>query len=199
MFSIKGGSCLIPRGNLQWGNHWRLFIRRMMKHGWTDKAWNGNLTTIYIYIYVDGILPKGPYPPCLRMADRVLLTEYPRCIQVQSFDMKLHQSKLSWMGLCKRGVTALHKCCNYSSFTQMYSYLLCLFKYKMWLPYSILNGFCLVTLYGITDLGQLLLRLWLDAWWHQAITWTKVDLSSMGSTPEGNFTGNVALYEFENH
>ena len=28
---------------------------------------------------VDSILPKGPYPPCLRMADRALLAGYPRC------------------------------------------------------------------------------------------------------------------------
>ena len=27
---------------------------------------------------VDGILPKGPYLPCLRMADRALLAGYPR-------------------------------------------------------------------------------------------------------------------------
>ena len=27
---------------------------------------------------VDGILPKGSYPPCLRMADRALLAGYPR-------------------------------------------------------------------------------------------------------------------------
>ena len=27
---------------------------------------------------IDGILPKGPYPPCLRMADRALLAGYPR-------------------------------------------------------------------------------------------------------------------------
>ena len=39
---------------------------------------------IYIYIYIyrererEGILPKGPYPPCLRMADRALLAGYPR-------------------------------------------------------------------------------------------------------------------------
>ena len=26
----------------------------------------------------EGILPKGPYPPCLRMADRALLAGYPR-------------------------------------------------------------------------------------------------------------------------
>ena len=29
-------------------------------------------------IYIEGILLKGPYPPCLRMADRALLTGYPR-------------------------------------------------------------------------------------------------------------------------
>ena len=28
--------------------------------------------------YIDGILPKGPYPPCLRMADRALLAGYHR-------------------------------------------------------------------------------------------------------------------------
>ena len=31
--------------------------------------------------YVEGILPKGPYPPCLRMADRALLAGYPRCVR----------------------------------------------------------------------------------------------------------------------
>ena len=29
-------------------------------------------------VYIEGILPKGPYPPCLRMADRALLAGYPR-------------------------------------------------------------------------------------------------------------------------
>ena len=32
----------------------------------------------------DGILPKGPYPPCLRMADRTLLAGYPRIMVYQS-------------------------------------------------------------------------------------------------------------------
>ena len=27
---------------------------------------------------IEGILPQGPYPPCLRMADKALLAEYPR-------------------------------------------------------------------------------------------------------------------------
>ena len=35
-----------------------------------------NMCWTHIYIY--GILPKGPYPPCLRMADRALLARYPR-------------------------------------------------------------------------------------------------------------------------
>ena len=39
--------------------------------------------------------------------------------------------------------------------------------------------FGLVTLYGDIELGQHWLRLWLVAWWHQAITWTNADLSSM--------------------
>ena len=38
-----------------------------------------------------------------------------------------------------------------------------------------------VTPFGDIDLGQHWLRLWLAAWWHQAITWTNVDLSSVRS------------------
>ena len=33
------------------------------------------------YPHIDGILTKGPYPPCLRMADRALLAGYPRYTQ----------------------------------------------------------------------------------------------------------------------
>ena len=36
-----------------------------------------------------------------------------------------------------------------------------------------------MTQYGDVDLGQLWLRQWLVAWWHQAITWTNVDLPSV--------------------
>ena len=39
------------------------------------------LPTVCLVITVpllDDILPKGPYPPCLRMTDRALLTGYPR-------------------------------------------------------------------------------------------------------------------------
>ena len=39
----------------------------------------------------------------------------------------------------------------------------------------------LVTSYGNRCLGQHWLREWLVSWWHQAITWTNVDLSSVRS------------------
>ena len=35
--------------------------------------------------------------------------------------------------------------------------------------------------YGDIELSQHWLRYWLGAWWHQAITWTNVDLSSVRS------------------
>ena len=38
-----------------------------------------------------------------------------------------------------------------------------------------------MTPYGDRELGQHRLRQWLVAWWHQAITWTNVDLSSVRS------------------
>ena len=34
--------------------------------------------TLVLYLYIEGILHKGPYPPCLRVADRALLAGYPR-------------------------------------------------------------------------------------------------------------------------
>ena len=40
----------------------------------------------------------------------------------------------------------------------------------------------LVTPYGDIGLGQHWFRWWLVAWWHQAITWTNVDLSSVSSS-----------------
>ena len=39
----------------------------------------------------------------------------------------------------------------------------------------------LVMPYGNRDLGQHWLRCWLVAWWHQAITWTNVDLLTLRS------------------
>ena len=47
--------------------------------------------------HIEGILSKGPYPPCLRMADRALLAGYPR-----------YMSNTSTMGL-----NVFHCCHNY--------------------------------------------------------------------------------------
>ena len=47
------------------------FFRPCWVHYIFIRAW-------HLYATVDGILPKGPYPPCLRMADRALLAGYPR-------------------------------------------------------------------------------------------------------------------------
>ena len=35
----------------------------------------------YVGLHVDGILPKWPYPPCLRMANSALLAGYHRCVR----------------------------------------------------------------------------------------------------------------------
>ena len=47
--------------------------------------------------------------------------------------------------------------------------------------YDILTQWGLVMPFGDIDLGQHWLRQWLVAWWHQVITWTNVDWSSVKS------------------
>ena len=46
---------------------------------------------------IKGILPKGPYPPCLRMADRALLAEYPRNEVFQCMHHWVTMSYVSWL------------------------------------------------------------------------------------------------------
>ena len=41
---------------------------------------------------IDGILPKGPNPPCVRMADRALLAGYPRDVNKTHLSVLLHLS-----------------------------------------------------------------------------------------------------------
>ena len=41
---------------------------------------NSLVFSIYFEGHINGILPKGPHPPCLRMADRALLAGYHRYI-----------------------------------------------------------------------------------------------------------------------
>ena len=46
--------------------------------------------------YINGILPKGPYPPCLRMADRALLAGYPRYILYMCENILLKVQNTVW-------------------------------------------------------------------------------------------------------
>ena len=48
---------------------------------------------------IDGILPKGPYPPCLRMADRALLAGYPRhpLCSLRTWETYCHRPKAACM------------------------------------------------------------------------------------------------------
>ena len=54
------------------------------------------------------------------------------------------------------------------------------YSYTCWM--RMLTHCGLVTPYVDRDLGQHWLKLWLVAWWHQAITWTNVDWSSVKSS-----------------
>ena len=56
--------------NKIWGNNY-MVVNWKKSDPWLiwDKPW---------HLDIDGILPKGPYPPCLRMAGRALLAGYPR-------------------------------------------------------------------------------------------------------------------------
>ena len=77
--------CFIP-------SHWQRFFKlyRSYEHGEGVFAKDDKMTkhveshvrTVgeeqLWYMYIEGILPKGPYPPCLRIADRALLAGYLR-------------------------------------------------------------------------------------------------------------------------
>ena len=64
-------------------------------------------------IQIEGILPKGPYPPCLHMADRALLAGYPRNVPYpvsydsQSKHVRRPCDRLLLAGLWRHEVEAL--------------------------------------------------------------------------------------------
>ena len=53
---------------------------------WTASIWFNTVRCVTLCVveckplYIEGILPEGPYQPCLRMADRVLLAVYHRYV-----------------------------------------------------------------------------------------------------------------------
>ena len=48
--------------------------------------------------YINGILPKGPYPPCLRMADRAVLAGYHIYIYIYIY---IYISDITWHNCCE--------------------------------------------------------------------------------------------------
>ena len=67
-------SCCLPVPNHCLNQWWLLIVRlcSIFLTAFLHRAPN------LLLCVIDGILPKGPYPPCLRMADRALLAGYPR-------------------------------------------------------------------------------------------------------------------------
>ena len=51
---------------------------RIHINGWQNQYFICWYSSVYMIHYIDGILPKWRYPPCLRMTDRDLLAGYPR-------------------------------------------------------------------------------------------------------------------------
>ena len=52
----------------------------------------------HIHLYIEGILPKGPYPPCWHMADRALLAGYPPHVEylIVQLSAVLMRPNITW-------------------------------------------------------------------------------------------------------
>ena len=75
---------------------------------WSNQRWYVQIALYNNTSYIDGILPKGPYPPCLRMANRALLAGYHRYILRQTkncehefLDQSYILSGLKWVNIRK--------------------------------------------------------------------------------------------------
>ena len=66
--------------------------------------WRQN-TKLYSYSHIEGILPKGPYLPCVSMAGRALLAGYPRYL-----GMLCKKNRNNWQALmCSMQVLVVFK------------------------------------------------------------------------------------------
>ena len=83
------------------------------------KSWGFCLSlhvTNLVHTHLDGILPKGPYPPCLRMADRALLAGYPRPMVLQwpwhwiVYEKRCHINDLHKHGVMVKIMCQYYKC-----------------------------------------------------------------------------------------
>ena len=77
------------------------FSLSMMENIYTSKA----RIIENVLKYFDGILPKGPYPPCLRRADRALSAGYPRFKSVRLVFQATDQIKRLYELFCKVDAT----------------------------------------------------------------------------------------------
>ena len=59
-----------------WAKHKAMVLFSAI-NGKTDGTLSQLSLIVLTCCYIEGILPKGPYPPCLRMADRAILAGYP--------------------------------------------------------------------------------------------------------------------------
>ena len=52
---------------------------------------------VSIYIHIEGILPKGPYLPCVSMASRTLLAGYPRYTLLDWMDLDVNSGRIWYL------------------------------------------------------------------------------------------------------
>ena len=62
----------------------RLWATRTLHEAFAFAVWRDKMKsdTVFFVVHLEGILPKGLCPPCLRMADRALLAGYPRDVRM---------------------------------------------------------------------------------------------------------------------
>ena len=77
-------------------NHWRTV--NISVHWTSLSAIHPRNLPFTTDTYIDGILPKGPYTPCLRMADRALFAGYPRYdkISQEMLSFATTRVKIGW-------------------------------------------------------------------------------------------------------
>ena len=70
----------IPQCTILWQKYAHMYIFLLQNGALLDSAIGLGTHSLRVVSssYFEGILPKGPYPPCLRMADRALSAGYPR-------------------------------------------------------------------------------------------------------------------------
>ena len=69
------------------------------------------------YLHIEGILPKGPYPPCVSMADRALFAGYPRIMSSEHWQTYMNHC----FGLIKTNIWLTQAFCGCVLWVFIYS------------------------------------------------------------------------------